>query len=124
MDIILHETAGGKIAEINSDKVVLSDIDDTLNLIYETGALDSGKIVVYENQIASEFFDLKTKLAGEILQKFSNYRLQLAIIGDFSKHKNKSLQDFIRECNKGNSVFFLENLNDAIKKLTRNYLIR
>jgi hypothetical protein len=119
MDIILHETTAGKIAEINSDKVVLSDTDDSLNLIYETGALDSGKLVLYEHQIAPEFFDLKTKLAGEILQKFSNYRLQLAIIGNFSRHKSKSLQDFIRECNRGNCVFFQENLNDAIKKLTR-----
>ena len=119
MDIIIHESAAGKIAEIISDEVVIKDIDDTLNLIAESGALDAGKIIMYENQITTGFFDLKTRLAGDILQKFSNYRVQLAIIGDFSKYKSKSFQDFIRECNKGNRIFFSENLDDAIEKLGR-----
>jgi hypothetical protein len=119
MDIILHETSAGKIAEINSDNVVLKDTDDSLNLIYESGAVDSGKIILYKNHVTPEFFDLRTKLAGEILQKFSNYRLQLAIIGDFSEYNSKSLNDFIHECNRGNMVFFVENLDSAIKKLSR-----
>jgi hypothetical protein len=119
MRIILHEISGGNIAEISSDGVVLKDPDDALSLIYESGALDSGKMILYQNQIVPEFFDLKTRLAGEILQKFSNYRLQLAIIGDFSVYRSKSLQDFIRECNRGSTVFFVENLDAAIAILTR-----
>ena len=119
MDIILHDTSAGKIAEIISAEVVIKDIDDTLNLIAESGMLDAGKIIMYEKQITTGFFDLKTNLAGDILQKFSNYRVQLAIIGDFSKYKSRSFQDFIRECNKGNRIFFIENLGVAIAKLTR-----
>jgi hypothetical protein len=119
MEIKLYETTSGKIAEIISESVILNDIDDALNIIAESGALDAGKIILHEYQISSAFFDLKTKLAGEILQKFSNFRIQLALIGYFSKYKSKSLQDFIRECNKGNNVFFFENLNDAISKLAR-----
>jgi hypothetical protein len=119
VNIILHETRSGKIAEIVSDNIVLKDTDDTLNLIAEAGEMDSGKIILHENQITPDFFDLKTRLAGEILQKFSNYRVQLAVIGDFSKYKSKSFQDFIQECNKGNRVFFSEDLNDAIGKLGR-----
>jgi hypothetical protein len=117
MNILIYETEQGKVAEIISDNIVIKDTDDTLNLIYESGSKDAGKIILHEHQISPDFFDLKTTLAGEILQKFSNYRIQLAIIGDFSKYKSKSLQDLIRECNRGNSVFFLENQDDAIKKL-------
>ena len=47
-----------------------------------------------KKNITSEFFDLKQN-GGEILQKFSNYRIGLAIIGDFSKHESKSMKDFI-----------------------------
>ncbi len=119
MDIILHETAAGKITEIISDNIVINSIDDTLDLIAESGAVDSGKIILYETQINPDFFDLKTNLAGEILQKFSNYRMHLAIVGDFSKYKSKSLQDFIRECNRGNRVFFLENRKTALLKLIK-----
>jgi hypothetical protein len=122
VDIRLHDTRSGKIAEIVSDNIVLKDTDDTLNLIAEAGAMDSGKIILYESQINPDFFDLKTKLAGEILQKFSNYRVQLAIIGDFSKFKSKSLQAFIYECNKGRSLFFQETLDDAIIRLSGDNL--
>ena len=119
MDIILHETAAGKIAEIISDEIIIKDTDDALDLMAESRYLDAGKMIIRENQITPSFFDLKTRLAGDILQKFSNYRMQLALIGNFSKYKSKSFQDFIRECNKGNRIFFLENQKAAITKLSR-----
>lgn len=119
MDIILHETAAGKIAEIISDEIIIKDTDDALDLMAESRYLDAGKMIIRENQITPSFFDLKTRLAGDILQKFSNYRMQLAIIGDFSKYRSKSFQDFLRECNRGNRIFFPENLDDAIEKLGR-----
>lgn len=117
MEIIVHDTVSGKVTEIVSDNFVINDIDDTLNLIAESGALDSGKIILHEYQINPDFFDLKTKLAGEILQKFSNYRMQLAIIGDFTKYRSRSFQDFIRECNKGNRIFYVESKRAALAKL-------
>jgi hypothetical protein len=119
MNIILHETSAGKIAEIISDEITIKDVDDALDLMAESRYLDAGMMIIHENQITPSFFDLKTGLAGDILQKFSNYRMQLALIGSFSKYKSRSLQDFIRECNKGNRIFFSDNLNDAIDKLGR-----
>ena len=118
MDIILHETAGGKIAEIISDGIAIKDVDDALDLMAESRYLDAGKMIIYEKQVTPSFFDLKTRLAGDILQKFSNYRMQLALVGSFSKYKSRSLQDFIRECNKGNRIFFTENLDEALDKLS------
>jgi hypothetical protein len=42
----------------------------------------------------------------------------LAIVGDFTKFQSKSLKDFIRESNRGNRIFFVENTDSALKKLT------
>jgi len=77
----------------------------------------SGAIVVYKESLGEGFFDLKTGFAGEVLQKFSNYRVQLAIVGNFSAYKSKALRDFIYECNKGNLVFFKGNLEEALEAL-------
>ena len=118
MDIILHETAAGKIAEIISDEIIIKDTDDALDLMAESRYLDAGKMIIRESHITPSFFDMKTRLAGDILQKFSNYRMQLALIGNFSKYESKSFQDFIRECNKGNRIFFLESQKAALTKLT------
>jgi len=67
-----------------------------------------------------DFFDLKTGLAGEILQKFSNYRVKLAIVGDFEEVKSKSLRDFIRESNRGRTVNFVNSVEEAVERLTNN----
>jgi len=40
-------------------------------------------IILHEKTITPVFFDLKTGIANEILQKFSNCRMRLAIVGDF-----------------------------------------
>jgi hypothetical protein len=64
------------------------------------------------------FFDLKNGIAGEILQKFSNYRVRLAVVGDFSKYTGKSVHDFIRESNKVRHISFVHSTEEAIKILS------
>ena len=43
-------------------------------------SIDAGGIVLDERQLGPEFFDLRTGFAGEVLQKFTNYRARLAIV--------------------------------------------
>ena len=43
-------------------------------------SIDSGGLVLDESQLSAAFFDLRTGLAGEVLQKFTNYRARLAIV--------------------------------------------
>jgi len=50
------------------------------------------KIVISESSITKSFFDLKTGIGEEILQKFSNYQLKLSIVRDFSIYSSKSLR--------------------------------
>ncbi len=70
--------------------------------------------------MTADFFDLKSGIAGEILQKFSNYLVRLAIVGDFSKYANKSLKDFIFESNKGGQINFVDSQLEAINVLSKN----
>lgn len=74
-------------------------------------------IAIYKESLCEAFFDLKTGLAGEILQKFMNYHVRLAVIGDFSVYNSKALRDFIYECNKGNHIFFKSSLEEALEAL-------
>ena len=45
-----------------------------------TASVERGGLVLDERDLAPDFFDLKTGLAGQVLQKFVNYRTKLAII--------------------------------------------
>lgn len=63
-------------------------------------------IIIQQESLPVGFFDLKSGLAGEILQKFSNYRMRIVIEGDFRQIKSKSFAAFITECNRGGDVCF------------------
>ncbi|HFJ9437687.1 MULTISPECIES: DUF4180 domain-containing protein [Bacillus] len=114
--LVIH---GINIAVIKNDKVLISDVQTALDLMatvqYE---VDSKHIIIDKSLISDSFFDLKTRLAGDILQKFINYRVKIAIIGDFSMYTSKSLKDFIYECNKGKDIFYLATEQQAVEKLS------
>ncbi|PEX79266.1 DUF4180 domain-containing protein [Bacillus cereus] len=119
MEIKKVVIGGINIAVVRNDTVVISDVQSALDLMatvqYE---VDSRRIIIHKSLISDSFFDLKTRLAGEILQKFINYKVKIAIVGDFSIYTSKSLKDFIYECNKGNDIFYLETEQQAIEKLS------
>ena len=75
------------------------------------------KLIVSQNQVAPEFFDLSTGLAGAILQKISNNDYQLAIVGDFTMYDSEPLQAFIRESNRSGQVLFVPDLETAMGRL-------
>jgi hypothetical protein len=108
-----------KVAEVLPGIVIISNSEEILELIVEAGYEDSIALILHSENLHENFFDLKTGLAGEILQKFSNYRMKLSIIGDFSEYKSKSLQDFIRESNRTRIISFVKSLDEAFSRLNK-----
>ena len=43
-------------------------------------SLEHGGLLFTETELCPEFFDLRTGLAGEALQKFANYQARIAIV--------------------------------------------
>ncbi len=119
MNIRTIEVNGLKLAVVNSAEKLVTDVQSALDFMmtvqYETG---SNHIAIYKEAVAEDFFILSSRLAGDILQKFVNYDVKLAIIGDFSEYTSKSLKDFIYESNKGKDVFFVSSEDEALKKLS------
>jgi hypothetical protein len=114
-----HQIENTVIAELTDGNFIISHAQDVLDLMGDLIAVDNcNRIILRENNLHADFFSLRTGLAGEIFQKFSNYKFKLAIIGDFSKYTSKSFQDLIRENNKGNRIFFVENIDEALRKLS------
>ncbi|NML70085.1 DUF4180 domain-containing protein [Chryseobacterium sp. RP-3-3] len=119
MKIKSHDINTTKIAEIISDEIIIKSAQDGLDLLGDIYYQGFDKLIIYEHNITPEFFDLKTKMAGDILQKFSNYRVGLAIVGDFEKYQSKSIRDFIFESNKTKHINFVELLEDALNNFSK-----
>ena len=118
MEIITHTINGEKIAEVISDNLVINNNQDGLELLVNLYYQDFDRIILHEKNIIPTFFDLKSGMAGEILQKFYTYNVCLSIVGDFSKYISNSLHDFIYESNKGRHISFVSSVSDAISKLS------
>lgn len=114
MTIETHQVGDTKIAEVTADSILINNPEEGLQLLVDLYYQDFDKIAIHQKNITPAFFDLKTGIAGELLQKCSNYRMQLAIIGDFSQYPGKSIKDFIYESNKGKLVNFLGSIQEAL----------
>ena len=107
-----------EVAVIESEDCLIKDVSSALDLVmnikYETGCAN---IALNCQAIVDDFFQLRTCLAGEILQKFINYGVRFAIYGDFSVFSSKALQDFMYESNQGKNIFFQKSKEEAVNKL-------
>jgi hypothetical protein len=95
----------------------ISSVTYALDLIGEVFSNNCERVILKKESLPDDFFSLKTGFAGEMLQKFSNYNIKLAIVGDFDNVKSKSLSAFIYECNRGKQVFFKKACEDAEQTL-------
>jgi hypothetical protein len=119
MEIKISNKNKVNIAEIISDNIEVKNAQDALEIFGNCVYQGASKIIFYEKNIIPELFDLKTGIAGEVFQKCSNYRVQLAIVGDFTKFTSKSLKDFIFESNKHGQINFVDSIEEAYVKLTK-----
>lgn len=98
---------------------MINNTNDALDIMATVYTNGCERIVIHKQGFNERFYSLRTRMAGEILQKFSNYGIRLAIVGDFKNVQSKSLTDFISECNKGNTVFFVNSEQEALHALAR-----
>ena len=120
MNIKQLQQNGVAIAQIEAEEPLIADVQSALDLMatvrYETGA---DRMILPKVALDERFFVLSSGLAGDILQKFVNYQLAVAIVGDYSGYTSKPLRDFIYESNNGSHVFFVATVEEAIAKLSR-----
>ena len=110
---------GTPVAVVSGEGKLITDAQSALELAMSVKyAAGADRFAISKKQVCGEFFVLSTGIAGEILQKLCNYRVKIAIFGDFSHYTSKPLRDFIYESNNGDSVFFTATKEEALKKLS------
>lgn len=104
----------GSMAVLTALSELIEDTADFLSVLVSGGA---DTLVLREEHLTPAFFDLKNGIAGDMLQKVSNYRKRLVIIRSSDGSESPALQAFIRESNRSGTVVFAENLESALKLL-------
>ena len=116
MEAANHVKNGITVLEIKSDGVLINDVQDLLDIMANSRAR---KFIFRKENIHEDFFELRTGLAGEILQKASNYGVSIGIVGDFEDLGSKSLKDFIYESNTNRQVVFMKTAEEILNVFSR-----
>ena len=94
---------------------------DALDLIGNASYQGARWVVLPAERLDDAFFQLHTRVAGDIVQKFVQYGMGLAVLGDISRHTEDSsaLRDFVRESNRGRQTWFLADVDELREHLKR-----
>jgi hypothetical protein len=70
-------------------------------------------------RLDEDFFVLRTRVAGEFVQKFVTYGVRVAILGDISKFENesKAFHDWVYEANRGRDLWFVASREELDQRL-------
>jgi hypothetical protein len=76
-------------------------------------------VVFTPEQLGDEFFELRTGRAGAIAQKFVDYHMGLAVVGDIAGKVAAStpLADWVQESNRGRNLWFVPDLDALAERL-------
>lgn len=93
----------------------VGDIADAL-----IASIDGGGLLLDEAHLAPEFFDLRSGLAGEVLQKFTNYRARLAIVVSDPAAYGSRFGELVYEHRTHSAVRFFDSEQAARRWLAYN----
>ncbi|WP_433342640.1 DUF4180 domain-containing protein [Micromonospora sp. CA-111912] len=115
----VRELAGVAVLVCDPAGPPVATVQDALDLI-GAAFLGAEVVAVPASRLDEDFFTLGTQFAGEVMQKFVNYRLRLAVIGDISRHlaASSALRALVHESNRAEHVWFLPDLDALEARLT------
>jgi len=113
------EIAGTRLLVCGEDGPRLQTSGDINMFLSEAWAANATMIAIPVARLGDDFFQLRSGLAGEVAQKFVNYQIRVAIVGDISHWlaASKALTDFVFESNRGQALWFADNINEVQKRL-------
>lgn len=102
-----------KYIECISSIIPLHNEQAALDLIALCGENDTNLLMINAEALARDFFDLKTGLAGQILQKFANYYIKAAVVVSNEMKIKGKFKEMMIESNRGNNFRIFNNQNEA-----------
>ena len=114
-----YELHGVRVLELIADESKLQTYNDAVELIGKSFENHATLIVIPVECLDDGFFQLSARIAGELIQKFVQYRLRLAIVGDISGFlaESSALRAFVIESNRGKDVWFLASRAELSRRL-------
>ncbi|MEU8342062.1 DUF4180 domain-containing protein [Spirillospora sp. NPDC048832] len=111
MSDAVQERSGVPVLVCDPDGPPIATLEDGLDLIGAT-FLGAEVVAVPATRLDARFFSLGSRFAGDLMQKFVQYGVRLAVVGDISAHmaESSALRALVRESNRSAHVWFVPDL--------------
>ncbi len=90
------------------------DLNDALDIVAACYERNSNRVLLRDRQLPAAFFDLKTRFAGEFIQKLVNYQIAVACVFDGGTQFNERFLEYIGEAKRGRQFRSFDNEDSAI----------
>jgi hypothetical protein len=113
------QLGGIQLYDVSENGPELRTGQDAVDLMSAASERRASWIAIPAARLGDEFFELRTRIAGEITQKFAIYGAKVAVVGDISSRvaMSHSLASFVAEANRGESLWFVESHQELEDRL-------
>ncbi len=113
MNYIMREKESKKYIELISTSEPLSTENHALDLVALCWEQDTHLLMMDFSALSQDFLKLKTRVAGNFIQKFINYNIKIAVIMPPEIIKESRFKEMVLETNKGNHFRIYESKAEA-----------
>jgi hypothetical protein len=115
------ERHGVRVLECAPDGASVDNDRDAVDLISLALEHKAKLVAIPVSRLHEDFFTLRSRIAGEIVQKFVQYRVPVAVVGDIGTHlaASSSLRAFVYEANLGKDIWFTNDITELDERLSR-----
>jgi len=116
---VIRQIAGHTVYVCPDEGPCLAEYRELTGLIGELFGSGAKVVALPLARLGPDFLRLSSGVAGEVLQKLVTYQFQVAVVGDVSAAAARSapLRAFITESNRGQTVWFVDDLAGLEAKL-------
>jgi hypothetical protein len=96
------------LIECDPEVLCLQSEQDALDLVAACGEHGAPRLLLHAGNLSPDFYRLSTRLAGDILLKFSNYHIKAAAVLTPELVGDSKFSEFVLETNRGSGfrVFY------------------
>lgn len=119
MNELIRDSHGTRILVCADQGSLLASEKDANDFMSAAWERDATWVALPVSRLVGDFFQLSTRIAGDVIQKFVNHGLKLAIVGDISAWLagSKALRDFVYEANRGETALFVNDLDELDRRI-------
>lgn len=117
MNYKVIENQGKKYIHFTSKDPLIQSEHDAYNIITLCFENDANAVLLEGNSLSDDFVNLKTGIAGTVLQKLGNYNVKAAVILKDNHNFTPRFKEMALEHSKGNSFRVFTNMNEAVSWL-------